>query len=106
MLKRLVSVLLSSTALVVAFGMVQANAQPTVDGKAIVCGTFDQYGVNAKSVKWIGDYLTDRVNQTPSGAVMMIQISINMYCPNYQQAFDDLNSQLEKNQHPGNPLFN
>lgn len=48
----------------------------------------------------------DRVNQTPSGAVMMIQISVNMYCPNYQQAFDDLNSQLEKKKHSGNPLFN
>ena len=68
MCRRLASALLSSAVLVGAFGTVPANAQPTVDGKAIVCGTFDQYGVNAKSVKWIGDYLIDRANQTPSGA--------------------------------------
>jgi hypothetical protein len=98
--------LLSATTLLVAFGMGQANAQPNIDGKAIVCGTFDQYGVNQKSVKWIGDYLIDSKDQTPSDAVTLIQLSIINFCPNYNQAFDDLNNQLAKDQHPGNPLFN
>lgn len=84
----------------------QASAQPTIDGKAVVCDTFGKYGVNVKSVKWIGDYIIDQLNQTPSGAVTTIQVAITAYCPNYQPAFDELNRQLAKNQHPGNPLYN
>jgi hypothetical protein len=106
MSKRLVGLLLSATVLFGVLGMGQANAQPKIDGKAIVCGTFDKYGVNLKSVKWIGDYLTDSMDQTPSGAATLIQLSIVNFCPNYSQDFDDLNSQVERDQHPGNPLFN
>lgn len=106
MLTRLIGALLGSATLAGAFFIAPANADPTVDGKVIVCGTFDQYGVNEKSVKWIGDYLINRANQTPRSAVTMIQVSIAMYCPNYQQPYNDLARQLERNRYPDNPLFN
>ncbi|GAA2437989.1 hypothetical protein A7G45_00345 [Mycolicibacterium llatzerense] len=83
-----------------------ANAAPSIDGKAVVCDTFDKYGVNVKSVKWIGDYLIDSKGATPSSAITLMEVAMTAYCPNYSKAFDDLNSQLAKSQHPDNPLFN
>ncbi|BBZ29322.1 hypothetical protein MMAD_36170 [Mycolicibacterium madagascariense] len=103
---RLAGVLLSAITLLGLFGTGQAGAEPNVDGKAVVCGTFDRYGLNLKSARWVFDYLTDRVGETPMGAQDIIQISINVYCPQYSNAYDDLNNQFDQQQHPGNPLFN
>lgn len=105
MSKRGLGVILCIVILFASLSSQQASARPTIDGKAVVCDTFDKYGVNVQSVKWIGDYIIDSLQETPRGAVTIIQTSISLYCPNYNQAFSDLNNQLAKDQHPGNPLF-
>ena len=105
MLKRGIGVILCSIAFFVSTSTQQALAKPTIDGKAVVCDTFDKYGVNVQSVRWIGDYIIDNLQETPRGAVTIMQTSISLYCPNYNQAFNDLNNQLAKDQHPGNPLY-
>lgn len=105
-MKQIVGFLICLAAVSLGVGAGTASAQPQIDGKAIVCDTFDQYGVNVKSVKWIGDYLIDSKNQTPSGAATLIQLSVINFCPEFTEDFDALNEQAAKDQHPGNPLFN
>jgi hypothetical protein len=104
MFKKVIGVFLCA-ATPFSFNAAEANAQPNIDGKAVVCDTFDKYGVNMKSVKWIGDYLMDSKGQTAHGAVTIIQIEISLDCPWHSQAFDQLNDQLEKEAHPGNPFY-
>lgn len=102
----IVGVALFAALSVAAVGAGHASAQPAIDGKAVVCDTFDQYGVNRQSLKWIGDFLKDRHGETPKSAAAITQLAVNHFCPQHQGALSDLGRQLERDQHPDNPLFN